>query len=43
MTVLGGIVFETLMGIDFWTSAAIVVLVTGLYTLVGGPSAVLPI
>lgn len=37
----GGIVFESLMGIDFWTGALVVVLVTGVYTLVGGLRAVL--
>jgi len=37
----GGIVFETLMGIDFWTGAVIVVVVTGAYTFFGGMRAVL--
>lgn len=37
----GGIVFETLMGIDFWTGALIVVVATGIYTLWGGMRAVL--
>jgi len=37
----GGIVFETLMGIDFWTGAVIVVLFTGAYTLIGGLAAVM--
>lgn len=37
----GGIVFEVLMGIDFWYGALIVVAVTGLYTLWGGMRAVL--
>ncbi len=37
----GGIVFETIMGIDFWTGAIAVVLVTGLYTVLGGLRAVL--
>jgi len=37
----GGIVFESLMGIDFWTGAVIVVVVTGAYTLWGGLRAVL--
>jgi SSS family solute:Na+ symporter len=37
----GGIVFETLMGIDFWTGAVIVVIATGAYTLWGGLRAVL--
>ena len=31
----GGIVFESLMGIDFWTGAFIVVVVTGIYTVLG--------
>ncbi len=37
----GGIVFEALMGINFWTGATIVVLATGVYTLFGGLRAVL--
>jgi SSS family solute:Na+ symporter len=37
----GAIVFETLMGIDFWTGAVIVVSITGLYTVFGGLIAVL--
>jgi SSS family solute:Na+ symporter len=37
----GGIVFEALMGIDFWTGAVIVVIATGVYTVVGGMRAVL--
>jgi len=37
----GGIVFEALMGIDFWTGALIVVVITGIYTLFGGLRAVL--
>jgi len=37
----GGIVFEALMGIDFWTGAVIVVLATGVYTIIGGMRAVL--
>ena len=37
----GGIVFEALMGIDFWTGAMIVVIATGLYTIFGGLRAVL--
>ena len=37
----GGIVFETLMGIDFWTGALIVVIATGIYTVLGGLRAVL--
>ncbi len=37
----GGIVFEALMGIDFWTGAVIVVLATGVYTVIGGMRAVL--
>jgi SSS family solute:Na+ symporter len=28
----GGIVFETLMGVNFWTGALIVVIATGVYT-----------
>jgi len=37
----GGIVFEALMGIDFWTGAVIVVVATGVYTVFGGMRAVL--
>ena len=37
----GAVVFETLLGIDFWTGAIIVVIVTGLYTILGGLKAVI--
>ncbi len=37
----GGIVFESLMGIDFWTGALVVVIATGIYTVFGGLRAVL--
>ncbi|MDA8017860.1 MAG: sodium:solute symporter [Thermoanaerobaculia bacterium] len=37
----GGIVFEALMGIDFWVGALVVVVATGLYTVFGGLRAVL--
>jgi SSS family solute:Na+ symporter len=37
----GGIVFETLMGVNFWTGAIIIVVVTGVYTVIGGLRAVL--
>jgi SSS family solute:Na+ symporter len=37
----GGIVFESLMGISFWTGALVVVIATGLYTVFGGLRAVL--
>jgi len=37
----GAIVFETLMGIDFWTGALVVVIATGIYTVFGGLIAVL--
>ncbi|HEX6309806.1 MAG TPA: sodium:solute symporter [Longimicrobiales bacterium] len=37
----GGIVFEVLMGIDFWTGALVVVVITGIYTVFGGLRAVL--
>lgn len=36
----GGIVFET-MGVDFWTGAIIIVVATGIYTVIGGLKAVL--
>ena len=32
----GGIIFTTLMGINFWTGAIIVVVATGIYTIFGG-------
>ena len=37
----GGIVFEALMGINFWTGAMVVVGITGVYTIFGGLRAVL--
>ncbi|HEY7750885.1 MAG TPA: sodium/solute symporter, partial [Ignavibacteriaceae bacterium] len=37
----GGIVFESLMGIEFWTGALFVVIITGIYTVLGGLRAVL--
>lgn len=37
----GGIVFETLLGINFWTGALIVVIATGIYTIFGGLRAVI--
>ncbi len=37
----GGIVFEALMGINFWTGALVVVIATGVYTVFGGLRAVL--
>ncbi len=37
----GGIVFTSLLGIDFWTGALIVVIATGIYTILGGLRAVL--
>ena len=36
----GAVVFQTLMGIDFWTGALITVLFTGIYTILGGLRAV---
>jgi len=37
----GGVVFEALMGVNFWTGAIVVVIATGLYTVIGGLRAVL--
>ena len=37
----GGIVFESIMGINFWTGALVVVVATGIYTIFGGLRAVL--
>ncbi|MGD2294841.1 MAG: sodium:solute symporter [Candidatus Aminicenantes bacterium] len=36
----GAVVFQTLMGIDFWTGALITVIFTGVYTVLGGLRAV---
>jgi SSS family solute:Na+ symporter len=36
-----GIVFETLMEVNFWTGAIVVVIATGIYTVFGGLTAVL--
>lgn len=36
----GAVVFQVLMGIDFWTGAMIVVILTGIYTVLGGLRAV---
>lgn len=37
----GAVVFQTLMGIDFWTGALIIVIITGIYTVLGGLRAVI--
>jgi SSS family solute:Na+ symporter len=37
----GGIVMRAVTGFDFWTSAAILILITGLYTIFGGLRAVI--
>jgi SSS family solute:Na+ symporter len=39
--VAGGIVFETLLGVNFWTGAIIIIIATGIYTIAGGLKAVL--
>jgi len=36
----GAVVFQALMGVDFWTGALFIVLLTGLYTVIGGLRAV---
>lgn len=36
----GAVVFQTLMGVDFWVGALIVVVITGIYTAAGGLKAV---
>jgi SSS family solute:Na+ symporter len=36
----GGIVISTLLGIDFWTGALVTIVLTGLYTILGGMRAV---
>ncbi len=37
----GALVFEVMLGVDFWLGAAIVVVATGIYTIFGGLRAVL--
>lgn len=37
----GGILFKALLGMDFWTGAIIIVVITGVYTIFGGLRAVL--
>ena len=37
----GGIIFTALLGIDFWTGAIVVVVATGIYTVLGGLKAVI--
>ena len=37
----GGIVMRAVTGFDFWTSAAILIVITGLYTIFGGLRAVI--
>ena len=36
----GGVVFQALLGIEFWTGALIIVILTGIYTVLGGLRAV---
>ena len=36
----GGVVFQSFLGIDFWTGAILTLVVTGLYTVLGGMRAV---
>ena len=36
----GAVVFQTLMGVEFWTGALIVIVITGIYTVLGGLRAV---
>jgi SSS family solute:Na+ symporter len=36
----GAVVFQTLMGVEFWTGALITVILTGIYTILGGLKAV---
>ncbi len=36
----GAVVFQTLMGIDFWTGAMFILIFTGVYTILGGMKAV---
>jgi SSS family solute:Na+ symporter len=37
----GALVFNSLLGIDFWTGAIILVIITGIYTILGGLHAVM--
>jgi SSS family solute:Na+ symporter len=37
----GAIVFNSLLGVDFWTGAIILVVITGVYTILGGLHAVM--
>ncbi|MGD8699085.1 MAG: sodium:solute symporter [Gemmatimonadales bacterium] len=37
----GAVVFQVLMGVDFWTGALVIVILTGMYTVAGGLRAVL--
>lgn len=37
----GGIIFESLMGLNFWTGALVIIIATGIYTIFGGLKAVL--
>ncbi len=37
----GAVVFETLMGVEFWTGALIIIIMTGIYTVLGGLRAVI--
>jgi len=37
----GAVVFKTLMGIEFWSGALLIVLITGAYTILGGLRAVI--
>src|ERR1700704_1674342 len=37
----GGVVMKAVTGFDFWTSAAILIIITGLYTIFGGLRAVI--
>ncbi len=37
----GAVVFETLMGIEFWSGALLIVIITGCYTVLGGLKAVI--
>jgi len=36
----GAVVFQTLMGIDFWVGALVIVIITGIYTAAGGLKAI---
>jgi SSS family solute:Na+ symporter len=37
----GAVVFNSFLGVDFWTGAVVLIVITGLYTVFGGLHAVM--